>query len=312
MREFDIVVVGAGVAGLTAAATAARHGVSVAVVEKLGAGGQIMTVERIENFPGSSEPVAGFELGPVMQEQAEQAGAEFLLDTVEGFVLGGPVPVIRCSEGEIAARAIIVAAGSSRRALGVPGEEQLKGRGVSHCASCDGPLYKGMTVVVIGGGDSAFDEARTLAAHAGKVLIVHRNDRFRAAKPQVKGVSELDNVTILPNATVEKILGEDVVKAVSLRDETTGTSREEPVDGVFVYVGLEPNTDFLEGKLKLGDDGRVVTDRFMQTSVPGVFAAGDIRHGSAALLAEAAGDGATAAMAALRHLGGLSALRAAE
>ncbi|WP_309083002.1 FAD-dependent oxidoreductase [Chelativorans sp.] len=303
MREFDVAVIGAGVAGLTAAATAARHGVRVAVIEKMGAGGQIMTVERIENFPGAAEPIAGFELGPVMQEQAEQAGAEFILDTVEGLALDGPVPVLKCGEGEIAARSLIIAAGSNRRKLGVPGEEEFAGRGVSHCASCDGPLYRGMTVAVIGGGDSAFDEARVLAAHAGKVLIIHRGEKLRAARPLVDAVSGLANVKICLGTTVEEIIGEDVVRALSLREGASGASRREPVDGVFVYVGLEPNIGFLGGQLELSEHGRIVTDRFMQTSAPGIFAAGDIRQGSAALLAEAAGDGATAAVAALRHLG---------
>ncbi|WP_028035417.1 NAD(P)/FAD-dependent oxidoreductase [Chelativorans sp. J32] len=313
MDEFDIVVIGAGVAGLSAAATAARRGARVAVVEKLGAGGQIMTVERIENFPGAVEPVAGFELGPAMQEQAEQAGAEFLLDAVEEVLLDGPARVLRCSQGEITARALIVAAGSSRRALGVPGEERLEGRGVSHCASCDGPLHRGKTVAVIGGGDSAFDEALILATHAGQVLLIHRGESFRAAKPTVEKVSALENVRICLNSTVEEIIGDNVVQGLLVRDRITGASRRESVDGVFVYVGLEPNTDFLKGKLDLAEDGRVLTDRFMQTSLPGVFAAGDIRHASVALLAEAAGDGATAAIAALNYLSeGFEKARAVE
>jgi len=302
MREFDIAVIGAGVAGLSAAATAARHGVRVAVVEKLGAGGQIMTVERIENFPGSAEPVAGFELGPVMQEQAEAAGAEFLLDAVEEVALGGPVPVLRCTQGEVAARAVIIAAGSSRRTLGIPGEQELEGRGVSHCASCDGPLHRGKTVAVIGGGDSAFDETITLAGHAGQVVLIHRGEWFRAARPVVEKVSALENVRICLNTVVEEIVGDSVVQGLLVRDRATGAAREEAVDGVFVYVGLEPNTAFLAGQLQLAEDGRIVTDRFMRTSVPGIFAAGDIRDGSASLLSEAAGDGASAAVAALKYL----------
>jgi thioredoxin reductase (NADPH) len=313
MREFDVAVIGAGVAGLTAAATAARHGVRVIVVDSLGAGGQVMTVERIENFPGSAEPVAGYELGPTLQEQAELAGAEFLLDEVQSIATDGPMPVITCAGEQVAARTVIIAAGSSRRPLDIPGEEALKGRGVSHCASCDGPLYKGMTVAIIGGGDSAFDEARMIANHAGQVLIIHRNYTLRAAKPLVHKVAALGNVKIHLNTTIEEIIGTTVVTAISLRDQTTGQSRIEPTDGVFVYVGLEPNTGFLQGQLALSDDRRIVTDRSMQTSVPGIFAAGDIRHGSVALLAEVAGDGATAAMAALRHLDtAMASLHAAE
>jgi thioredoxin reductase (NADPH) len=302
MREIDLVVVGAGVAGLTAAMFAARYGLAVVVVDQIGVGGQIINAERIENFPGFPNALGGHELGPLLHEQAEAAGAEFMLDTVEGIEPGEAHHIVRGAGENLRARAVIIAAGSVPRPLGIAGEEKLVGRGVSHCAACDGAFFKGHEVCVVGGGDSALDEALLLTEHASRVTILHRGERLDAQKKLRDEASAHGKVEIALNTTVEEIVGEDAVTGVRVRDAKTGSTRLQPVKGVFVYVGLEPNTAFLRGVLALDATGHIETDINMRTSVAGIFAAGDIRKHSVAQLAAAAGDGATAAISAFRYL----------
>jgi thioredoxin reductase (NADPH) len=301
MQDIDVVIVGAGVAGLTAAMVAGRYGVKVAVVDRIGVGGQISTAERIENFPGFPQGIAGHELGPLLHEQAEAAGVEFMLDTIESIVPEGGRFLVRGGD-TLQARAVIVAAGSAPRSLGIPGEESFLGKGVSHCASCDGPFFKGEEVVVVGGGDSGFDEALVLAAHAARVTVVHRGASLRAQQSVVARASADPKIAILLDTVVEEIVGGDAVSGVRLRDQKSGEARLQRVKGVFVHVGLEPNTIFLQGLVALDGAGHIETDAMMRTSRPGLFAAGDIRKGSVALIAAAAGDGATAAVAAVRYL----------
>jgi len=301
MQDFDLVIVGAGVAGLTAAMVAARHGRKVAVVDQIGVGGQISNAERIENFPGFPQGTAGHELGPLLHEQAEAAGASFLLDTIVAIEVGER-HVVRGAADALRAGAVIIAAGSSLRTLGIPGEERLAGHGVSHCASCDGPFFKGQEVGVIGGGDAALDEALVLAAHASQVTIFHRGSRLRAQQALVDRVEGHDRIAVALNAVVEEIVGDDAVAGVRLRDAASGARWDTPLQGVFIYVGLEPNTAFLRGILALDPAGHIETDIQMRSSVAGIFAAGDIRKGSVAQLAAVAGDGATAAIAACRYL----------
>jgi thioredoxin reductase (NADPH) len=302
MRELDLVVIGAGVAGLTAAMHAGRCGLRVAVIERMGVGGQIAAAERIENFPGFPQGLSGAELGPILHEQAEAAGAEFILDTVESIAIDGAWRMVQCASDEIKARAVIVAAGSTPRSLGVPGEEAFLGRGVSHCASCDGHFFSGQEVCVVGGGDSALDEAIVLAEHAARVAVVHRGPTLDAQHVLVDRAAAADKIEITLSTAVEEIIGTDSVSGVRLRDLTAGTTYERSLKGVFVYVGLEPNTAFLRGALALDPSGHIETDIMMCASVPGIFAAGDIRAHSVAQLAAAAGDGATAAFAAWRYL----------
>jgi thioredoxin reductase (NADPH) len=301
MQDIDVVIVGAGVAGLTAAMVAGRHGVKVAVVDRIGVGGQISTVERIENFPGFPLGIAGHELGPLLHEQAEAAGVEFMLDTIESIASEGGRFLVRGVD-TLQARAVIVAAGSAPRSLGISGEESFLGKGVSHCASCDGPFFKGEEVVVVGGGDSGVDEALVLAAHAARVTVVHRGASLRAQQSVVARASADPRIAILLDTVVEEIVGGDAVSGVRLRDQKSGEARLQPVKGVFVHVGLEPNTIFLQGLVALDGAGHIETDAMMRTSRPGLFAAGDIRKGSVALIAAVAGDGATAAVAAVRYL----------
>ncbi len=304
MRDFDLVVIGAGVAGLTAAMFAGRYGLKVAVFAELGVGGQIINAERIENFPGFPRGIAGHELGPLLHEQAERAGAEFVLDAVEGIEIAGDWRIVRGATEILRAPSLIIAAGSAPRSLGIPGEQEFLGRGVSHCASCDGPLFAGQEVCVIGGGDSAIDEALVLADHAARVTVLHRGASLRAQQALLDQAAATRQVEIMVETIVEEVMGEAAVSAVRLRELKTETTRIQKVNGVFVSIGLEPNTAFLRNLLALDPAGRIETDIMMRTSLAGVFAAGDIRSNSVAQLAAAAGDGATAAISAFRYLKG--------
>ena len=302
MRETDLAIIGAGVAGLTAAAHAARQGLQVLVIERMGAGGQVMNVERVDNMPGYPQGISGYELGPALQEQAEEAGAQFALDTVEALQPGADGRhVLRCEGETLAARAVLIAAGSARRKLQVPGEEQLEGRGVSHCASCDGPLFGGEAVAVVGGGDSAFGEAQVLAGHASRVTVVFREAQPHAQPYLVEALAALPNVELVPNADVLEITG-DAKGVTGLRVQS---APDISAQGVFVYAGLVPDTGFLAGALKLDAAGRIETGADLQASLPGVFAAGDIRSGCPYLLANAAEDGAAAAASICTYIGSL-------
>jgi thioredoxin reductase (NADPH) len=302
MQDIDLLVIGAGVAGLTAAMVAARHGVKVAVVDRMGVGGQVSTAETIENFPGFPQGIGGHELGPLLHEQAEAAGAEFILGTIEAIEAGGDRHHVRGSTQDWNARAIVVAAGSSHRMLGIAGEARFLGKGVSHCASCDGPLFLNQEVAVVGGGDTAFDEALVLAMHAARVTIICRGPHLRAQQALVTRAKANTKVAVMLDTVVEEITGGEAVSALRLRDVQSGSRRELPVRGVFVNIGLEPNTGFLRDAVVLDAAGHIETDTMMRTSCPGIFAAGDIRKDSVALLAACAGDGATAAVASVRYL----------
>jgi len=300
MNDFELVIVGAGVAGLTAATFAGRYGLKVVVVERLGAGGQIANTERIENFPGFPGGIAGHELGPLLHEQAEAAGAAFVLDEVERLETDGDHRIVHGASESLRASAIIIAAGSRLRRL--PVAERWIGKGVSQCASCDGAFFAAQEVCVVGGGDSALDEALILAAHASRVTVLHRSRTLVAQHAVVDRARACGKIEIIPQAVVEEILGEDAVSAIRWRDLATGTVQTKAARGVFVYAGLEPNTGFLRDMVALDAAGHVETDAMMRTSLRGVFAAGDIRRHSVAQLAASVGDGATAAISAFRYL----------
>ncbi len=302
--EYDLVVLGAGAAGLTAGMYGARHGLKTAVIEQMMSGSQIINAEKIENFPGFPQGISGAELAPLMLEQAMNAGAEFLMDEATGIVLDEPYKIVNTGQDSYRTKALIVATGSSLKKLGIPGEEEFFGSGVSHCATCDGPLFRGEVVSVVGGGDSAADEALTLAEYADKVILFHRGERFQAQRvlqDRLKGNPKLDLVF---NTVVESVLGQGVVTGVQVRNTITNLAERVSVTGVFVYVGLEPNTELVRGILRTDNAGHVPVDLWMETEVPGIYAAGDMRQHSAAQLVSAAGDGATAAMAAFRYVSG--------
>jgi thioredoxin reductase (NADPH) len=303
--EYDLIVVGAGLAGLTAGMIGARHGLRTVIVEHMASGGQVLNVEKIENFPGFPNGIAGYELGPLVQEQAEAAGASFVMDTAQGIEVDGDRRILRATETSLEGKAIVVAAGSALRSIGIPGEEEFFGRGVSKCASCDAPLFVGKDVCVVGGGDSALDEAAVLAEHVAKVTLIHRGEAFRAQHAAQQRLSEKANVETLFGTELVEIRGNSTVSSVGIRPVGSTEVRRLEVAGVFVFVGLDPNTAFLRGTLDLDSAGHVVTDQRLQSSVPGVFAAGDIRQHSVAHLAAVAGDGATAAINAYRYINGI-------
>lgn len=299
---YDVIVIGAGAAGLTAARHAAAAGASVLLLEQMGAGGQVSTVEGITNFPGQPEPTAGYDLGVQLLEEAESAGAEVMLAHVETLIPSEDEHVVVAGGDEFRARAVVVAVGSRRLELGVAGEAELTGRGVSHCASCDGPFFTGKEVILVGGGDSAFDEARILADHARAVTIVHTGSAPTARDEVIDRALQHDNIEVRPGATVSAVHGQESVEGVTIRDTATQAESVVPAQGVFVYVGLEPNTDWLEGVLDRDELGRLVVDDALATSRAGVFAAGDVRSGTAAMLWEAVADGERAARSALARV----------
>ncbi len=299
--RYDIVVIGGGLAGLTAGLFAARHGHTTLVLEASVPGGHLVNVHLIEDFPGFPAGVAGYELCPQVEEQAARAGAAFALATVERLRPSGDDWEVATDGATYQARAVIVASGSRPRPLDVPGAARLLGRGVSHCATCDGPLCGGQPVAVVGGGDSALQEALALTAYAGRVIVLHRGRAFTAQQTYQERVLAHPAIEARSGVTVTEVLGEEAVRGVRLRDGT-GATTDLAVAGVFVYVGLVPNTGFLAGLDVLDAAGRVRTDIWLRTARRGLLAAGDVRADSASQAISAAGDGATAAVAAHRYL----------
>jgi thioredoxin reductase (NADPH) len=302
MAGYDVIVVGCGLAGLTAGLFSARHGLSTLVLEANIPGGHLISIEKIEDFPGFPDGIAGYDLCPTVQRQAADQGAEFQRADVLRLEAQESFWFVATEEERYHAKAVIIATGSKLKNLDVPGEEKLMGRGVSHCASCDGPLYDGQVVGVVGGGDSALQEALALTNYAQRVLIFHREDTFSAQETYRQRV--LTNEKILPRyrTTVEEILGDDRVAGVRARDLASGESSKVDLAGLFVYAGLQPNTTLLGNLVKLSDSGHVPTDSWMKTARDGLYAAGDIRQDSAAQAISSAGDGATAAIAAYRYI----------
>ena len=293
---YDGVVVGGGPAGYTAAMYAARAGLSVLVLEKLSAGGQMALTDKIENYPGFPMGVDGFTLGEAMQQGAEQAGAESLLATVLQADLEANPKVLHTSEVDVLGKTVILATGAKARLLGIPGEQELTGRGVHYCAHCDGYLYRGRTVAVVGGGNSAVADALQLSRIAKKVYLIHRRDTLRAEKAVRAPLETAENVEILYNSQIESLLREGRLTGLRLQD-----GRELSVDGLFVSVGRNPET-VLFSQVDRDEAGYIVADESTKTSIPGVFAAGDLRTKPMRQIITAAADGAVAAQAAEQYL----------
>ncbi len=312
-ERYDVVVVGGGPAGLTAGLYAARARLRVVVLEKELPGGQIATTSEVENYPGF-ESIAGPDLAARFQQQAEHQGARLVMTEVTALRLGSggngapPEHTVVTVGGEFRAPAVIVASGSSPRRLGVPGEDRLRGRGVSYCATCDGPFFADREVVVVGGGDSAFQEALFLVRFCRKVTIVHRRESFRAQPVLVERARADERVRFVTGAVVEEVLGGETVEAVRLRDTATGRQWELACAGVFPFIGHDPNTGFLPPEVPRDAAGRLLAGEDTRTSVPGVFAAGDVRPKALRQLTTAVADGSTAAMAAEHHLTGFTTL----
>ena len=304
-QEFDVLIIGGGMAGLTAGIYASRYGLNTAIVEQMMAGAQIINLEKIENFPGFPQGIAGYELGPATQEQAMNAGVEVLMDTATQVSVDGDyLRVTGDMGGSYKGKAVIMAAGSSLRSLGIAGEEEFEGRGVSHCATCDGPLYMGQTVAVVGGGDSAADEALTLTEYAERVILFVRGDSLDAQQVLQDRIAGEPKIEVRYNAEVAEIVGEDTVTGARVR--TADGETVEPLSGLFIYIGLDPNSAAVADLVPLDNAGHIPVGLSMDTPQPGLYAAGDIRQQSAAQLVASAGDGATAAIAAYRYISGKS------
>jgi thioredoxin reductase (NADPH) len=302
--DYDLVIVGGGTAGMTAGMYASRHGLNSVLLERLMTGGQIINAEKIENFPGFPDGISGAEFGPLLQDQATAQGLEIRLSEVTGLRQQGPGWQVETTDGELSSRAVIVTGGSTLRTLGVPGETELHGAGVSYCATCDGAFFMNEVVAVVGAGDSALDEAITLTEFASSVIVIRRGEQFSGQQVLQDRVTSSPKIEVRDNTTVTAILGDAQVEGVSVEDPESGETSRIDLSGVFVYVGLEPNTQYLRELLPLDNAGHIPTDIWMRTELPGLLAAGDIRQHSAAQLVTAAGDGATAAIAAHRYIQG--------
>jgi thioredoxin reductase (NADPH) len=300
--DYDVAIAGGGPAGLTAALLAARHGRSTVVLDPLGSGGALLNQGRVEGFPGFPEGVPGYELGPRLQEQALEAGAALELGEARRVEPRDDDWAVATDSREIVAGAVVVATGARPRELGVPGEDRFQGKGVSHCASCDGPLFQGQVVAVCGSGDHALAEALELVRHDVRVVLVSAEEALGGQESYRRRIAETAQVEIKHRTVVEEILGDGQVEGIRVRDLASGVSSNLPVAGMFAYVALVPNSELLEGVVALDELGYVPTDMWMRTELPGLFAAGDVRAGAAGQAISAAGDGATAAVAAHRYL----------
>jgi thioredoxin reductase (NADPH) len=302
--QFEVVVAGGGIAGLTAGLFSARLGRTTLVLSGAVPGGLLLNIEKIEGFPGFPAGVAGYELCPMAQEQAAEAGADIRMTELEGVESAGDGWRVATDDGDVEARALILATGAKLKELGVPGEERLHGRGVSHCATCDGPLFQDRMIGVVGGGDSALQEALTLAEFASEVVVLQREEELTGQASYRTRVLDHPKIGIRYRTIVEEILGEETVTGVRTSDAATGEGGELELSAVFVYVGLQPNSGAVDDRLKLDDEGRIPTDGWMRTEIPGLFAAGVLRSDSQCQAAASAGDGATAAKTADRYLSG--------
>lgn len=302
-KEHSLIIVGGGPAGLTAGLYAARSKINALLIEKALLGGLVATAELVENYPGFPEGINGLELAELMQKQAAKWGLKTLTAEVTGLSIQGKQKTVNTTQGDYIARAVIIAGGSDRSKLGVPGEEQFAGKGVSYCATCDAAFFKEVPVAIVGGGNSAISEALHLAKFASKVYVIHRRDQLRATRVLQDRALADPKLEFRLSQTVEAIEGKELVERVRLKQLNTGEKTTLDVAGVFVAIGQQPNTEYLKGILPLDKNGYIVTNDRMETSVPGVLAAGDIRSGSIRQTISAAGDGATAEIYAERYIG---------
>ena len=299
---YDIIIIGSGPAGLSAAIYAQRACLDTIVIEKNGIrGGQVLNTWEVDNYPGFPG-VTGFELSRQFREHANKLGARVVQDEVVQVELSGNVKKVVCEEETYEARCVILASGAHHRTLEVPGEEELRGAGVSYCATCDGAFFRGRTVAVVGGGDAALEDAIFLARMCEKVYIVHRRDKLRGAKRLQERLQALENIEFVWNSETAAIEGNGQVEALRLRQTQTGEERRLDVDGVFIAVGIAPESELYAGQLELDEQGYIRADESGQTSVPGVFAAGDVRTKALRQILTAASDGANCVASAERYL----------
>jgi len=301
VSKCQVIIIGGGPAGLTAGLYVARAGLRSLLLECGVFGGQIVNARLIENYPGFPEGISGIELGKLMHQQATRYGLESLTAEVIG-VSSGDAYEVSTTEGNIQAQSIIIATGSEYRKLGVIGEERLSGRGVSYCATCDGFFFRDREVAVVGGGDTAITDALELVQNCRKVYIIHRRGQLRATKALQEKAFSQPKIEMVWNTVVDEIAGDKMLDYLRLRNVKTGQSSNLEVDGVFIAVGLKPNSQVFSRLVTLDEGGFVVTDELMRTSAPGIFAAGDVRQNSFRQAITAAGDGAAAAISAFKYL----------
>ncbi len=304
MKEYDVVIIGGGPAGLTAGLYTSRARLTSLLIEKQLVGGLITTAGWVENFPGFPEGIAGLELGELLHKQAARYGLETVIAEVVGIKPNGEQKVIATTEGEFAAKAVIIASGSERSKLGIPGEEEFTGRGVSYCATCDAAFFAEQPVAVVGGGDAAVNEALDIVKYVSRAFIIHRRDKLRASRILQERAFAEPKIDIRWNTVVDEIEGTNTVKQLKLRDTATGEKTALEVSGVFIAVGFKPNTGFVKELVSLDDAGQIVTNEHLETNIAGIFSAGDVRSGSGRQAITAAGEGATAAIYADRYLSG--------
>jgi thioredoxin reductase (NADPH) len=301
-KEYEVIIIGGGPAGLSAGLYTSRARLGSLLIERGLVGGQIVNAERVENYPGFPEGISGLELTQLMHQQATKYELETLLAEATGIELKEGQKVVKTTEANFIAKAVIIAGGSERDKLGIPGEKEFTGKGVSYCATCDAAFFKEQPVAVVGGGDAAITEALHLTQFASRIIVIHRRHQLRASRIlQEKAFAE-PKIEFRWNTTVEEIKGEDVVKRLSLCNVITGEKSTSDVAGIFVSIGFKPNTAYLKEILPLDATGHITTNEKMETQIPGIFAAGDIRYNSARQAVTAAGDGVTAAIYAERFI----------
>lgn len=299
--KYELVIVGAGVAGLAAAQYGARANLKTLVIEEIAPGGQALVIDQLENYPGILEPISGYDLAETMRTQAERFGADFMTASVNEVKKDGLAFRLGTTEGSVEADAVVIATGAKHRHLEIPGEEKFSGRGVSYCATCDGPFFKGKRILVVGGGDSACDEAMYLSKLTDKVTMIHRRDRFRAQKALAERVLGNPKIQVRFNTLALEIKGSAKVESVVLKDLSTGASHEEGFDAVFVFVGSDPNTSLVPETAK-DETNSILTDEHMETNIPGLFAVGDVRVTPFRQIVTSCSDGAVAAHAASQYI----------
>jgi thioredoxin reductase (NADPH) len=301
-QEYDVVIVGGGPAGLSAGLYTSRARLSSLLIERLCLGGMAVNASWVENYPGFPHGIGGLDLTDLMRQQADNFGLETLIADVVGLESKGEKQLVETSEGEIVAGTVIVAGGSDRARLNVPGEQEFTGKGVSFCAICDGAFFQNKSVGVVGGGNAAVNEALDLTKHAAKITVIHRRDELRATRVLQERAFAEPKIEFLWNMVVTAIEGDGTVRQLRLRNVQTDEESNLEVSGVFVATGTKPNTEYLKGIVPLDAGGAIITNERMETGVPGIFAAGDIRAGSIRQVIAATGDGAVAAIYAERFL----------
>lgn len=302
--RFDVVVIGGGPGGYTAALYAARAGFSALVLEKLSPGGQMGTTDMIDNYPGFPEGINGFELGQKMQQQAKRFGVKTKLAEVTGLEIAGDgkTKILHTKKADYEAAAVVLAMGAQPRELGLPGERELRGRGVSYCATCDGMFYRGKSVAVVGGGNTAVSDVLYLSRICEKVYLVHRRDQLRASKVYHQALEQAENVELVWNSTVQELLYEDTVTGLKVKNKLSGEERVLPVSGVFAAIGTIPENGLVKDLLELDEAGYVKAGESGETSLPGVYVVGDLRTKRLRQVITAAADGANAATAIEEYL----------